>query len=229
MNNITVLGRFTDNPAASAMGDGKAISNFSIADNHGQDKTSFFRCTAFGKTAELINSSCQKGHRLLVNGRMEEEKWTDKQTGQERTGWKLQVSTMNFIEPANQAGQQQSAPAAQNRPSQQGYGQTPQQQGYGAPQQGYGAPPAQQGYQQPPQTYNQPPQQPQGGYQQPTQQQGYSQPQGAPPQQPAQQYGQQPAPWAQQPQAPQQGQQPQQGFPPQNAPYNPNDPNSIPF
>ena len=227
MNNITVLGRFTDNPVASAMGDGKAISNFSLADNHGQDKTSFFRCTAFGKTAELINNSCQKGHRLVVNGRMEEEKWTDKQTGLEKTGWKLQVSTMNFIEPANTAGQsaphvQQQAqqgynapPVQQQRPPQQGYGQQPpQQNGYQQPpqQQGYGVPSAQQGYQQQAQWYNAPPAQ-QQQYQQPPVQY----------QQPAPQQPQQQAPWAQQPP---QGQQPQQ--PQQQAPWTPQS-NEPPF
>jgi uncharacterized protein (DUF983 family) len=70
---------------------------------------------------------------------------------------------------------QQQQGYGQQPPQQQGYGQPPQQQGYGQPPQGYGQPPQPQGYGQPPQGYGQPPQ-PQG-YGQPPQ--GYAQqPQG---------------------------------------------------
>ena len=220
MNTITIHGRLTGDPESKqTQNGGQVYAKFSLADNHGKDaqgndKATFFNCSAFGKSGELILNSCKKGHQLTVIGRLESSTYTNQQ-GQQATSLNVTLDRFGFCEPFNAGNQQQSAPPAQNRPQQQGYGQAPQQQGYGAP-------PAQQGYQQPPQTYNQPPQQPQGGYQQPPQQQGYGQPQGAP-QQPAPQYGQQPAPWSQQPQAP------QQGFPPQNAPYNPNDPNSIPF
>lgn len=196
MNNITILGRLTDNPGAKvAQQDGKAISNFSLADNYGQDKASFFRCVAFGKNAENINKSCQKGHRLIVNGRMEEEKWTDQQTGQQKSGWKCVVSAFNFVEAAPTGGQSQPP----SGPPQ--YGQPPQP-GYGAPQQGY---PPQQGYGAPPQH---------NGYQQPPQQQGFY-PQGGQAPQP-----QQPGPYNQPPQQPAQGYPPQQqqGFPPQQPP-----------
>ncbi|AJQ26892.1 single-stranded DNA-binding protein [Pelosinus fermentans] len=214
MNNITIFGRLTDNPEVKATNDNKAISKFSLADNHGsgQDtKASFFRCTAFGKTAELINNSCQKGHRLIVNGRMEEEKWTDNQ-GAQKTGWNCIVSTMNFVEAAPTSGQSpQSGPPQYNQPPQQGYGAPPQYnnqppQGY-PPQQGYGAAPVPPGgyQQQPGPQYGgqtpQPPAPPQHSYNQPPQQpapQGYT----AQPQQPA--------PWS--PQQPQQ--QGQQQYPP---------------
>jgi single-strand DNA-binding protein len=203
MNNITILGRLTDNPEAKFAQDGKAISNFSLADNYGQEKASFFRCVAFGKNAENINKSCQKGHRLVINGRMEEEKWTDQQTGQQKSGWKCVVSTFNFVEAAPTGGQSQTpaGPPQYGQPPQQGYGAPPQQngyqqppQGYQQPQQGYGAPP--QGYQQPGPQYGgqapqQPPAPPQHSYNQPPQQapqappqQNYQQPQ----QQPQQNY-----------------------------------------
>lgn len=209
MNNITIFGRLTDNPEVKATNDNKAISKFSLADNHGsgQDtKASFFRCTAFGKTAELINNSCQKGHRLIVNGRMEEEKWTDNQ-GAQKTGWNCIVSTMNFVEAAPTGGQapQSGPPQYNNQPPQQGYGAPPQynnqpSQGYQPPQQGYGAP---------------------GGYQQPGPQYGGQAPQPpAPPQHSYNQPPQQPAPQGYTPQ--------QQGFPPQQASQAPQQQNYAP-
>lgn len=129
MNNITILGRFTDNPEIKYGQDGKMIVNFTLADNHGQDKVSFFRCSAFGKTAELISQSCKKGHRLLVTGRMEEYKYTDQQTQQQRSLWSVVVNGMNYIEAPNN-----------NQPNNQ-----PRQGQYGAPPQGYGQPPQQYG------------------------------------------------------------------------------------
>ena len=201
-NSIYVYGRLTDNPEMKQTQDGKIIANFTLADNHGKDKASFFRCSAFGKTAELI-SKCQKAHRLVVSGRMEEQKWTDQQTQQPRTGWNLIVNEMNYVEPAPQNNGQQpqqqygTQPGYQQPPvgypPQQGAYPPSAQQPYGVPQQQqYRAQPAQYGAQPPTTGAQYPPQQ---QYQQsPQPQQGNMF--GQPPmqQQPAQQYQQPPAP-----------------------------------
>ena len=147
MNTITILGRLTEAPEMKVSQDGKQFANFTLADNRGKE-ASFFRCTAFGKTAELIGKA-EKAHRLLVSGYMQEEKWTDQQTQQERRGWKTIVNEMSYIEAAPQSTQapaQQQAqynqpayPAAGASPA--GYGAPPAHGGYGAPPvPGYGAP-----------------------------------------------------------------------------------------
>ncbi|MDU2063750.1 MAG: single-stranded DNA-binding protein [Sporomusaceae bacterium] len=132
MNSITILGRFTDNPESKTTNDGKVIAHFTLADNRGQDQASFFRCTAFGKQAEMILNSCQKGHRFGVCGRMEEQAWTDNQ-GQQRRNWQVAVSQIEFIEPKQQQSAPPAAPAA--APTY-GTGAPP------VPPTGYGAPPA---------------------------------------------------------------------------------------
>ncbi|MBU2704100.1 single-strand DNA-binding protein [Sporomusaceae bacterium BoRhaA] len=139
MNSIVISGRFTDNPESKTAQDGKAIAHFNLADNYGQDKVSFFRCSAFGKMAELILNSCQKGHKLVVSGRMEEQQWTDN-TGQKQRAWQCNINTIDFCEPK----QQQSTPAASAPRANTGYGTPPATQGYGAPPapNGYAAPPA---------------------------------------------------------------------------------------
>ena len=214
-----ISGRLTNDPQVK-QGNNSPFTTFSIAVNHGKkdnvEQVTFVECTANGKTGEFIAQRFKKGN--VFSGPAEFRLREYESNGQKNKSLTATISMIDWqaSQPTPQdqtAPQQQSAPPDQNRPPQQGYGQPPQQQGYGAPQQGYGAPPAQQGYQQPPQGYNQPPQQPQVGYQQPPQQQGYSQPQGAPQQQPVPQYApQQPAPWAQQ-QSPPPTQQ--QGFAPQ--------------
>jgi len=210
MNTITVIGRLT-NDAESKQGQNSIIAHFDIADNHGKDKdgkdeVTFFRCSAFGKTAERIVNSYKKGLLVSVSGQLKVRPYVDN-NGQNKTSNDLTVNSAGFTmvsAPHDQTQQQSAPPAQQQRPPQQGYAQPPQQQGYAQPQQGY-AP--QQGYGaplqgQPQQGYNAPPaQQPQ--------QQGFY-PQGAPQQQPAPQYApapQQPAPWAQPQQPAPQGQQ----------------------
>lgn len=217
MNTITIHGRLTGDPESKQSQNGQAIANFSLADNHGkdnqgQDKATFFRCSAFGKSAELILNSCKKGHLLTVTGRLESSQYTNQQ-GQQATSLNVTLDRFGFCEPMNSGGQQQAAPPNQQRPPQQGYGAPPTAQQYqqqGAyvppPQQGYGAAPVPGGYQQQPgPQYGgqapQPPAPPQHSYNQPPQQPA---PQGYPPQQ-----AQQPAPWS-----PQQSQQPQQQYPP---------------
>lgn len=197
MNTITIHGRLTGDPESKqTQNGGQAYTKFSLADNHGKDgqgveKVTFFNCSAYGKAGELILNSCKKGHQLTVIGRMESSEYTNQQ-GVLKTSLNVTLDRFGFCEPFNaQAGQQQSAPPAQNKPPQQGYAQPPQ--GY-APQQGYGAPP-QQGYA------------PQPGYNAPPAQQGYQ----ALPQQPAPQYAQAPQQQAQW--QPQQSAQPQQAPP----------------
>ncbi len=214
MNTITIHGRLTGDPESKQSQSGQVIANFSLADNHGkdnqgQDKATFFRCSAFGKSAELILNSCKKGHLLTVIGRLESSQYTNQQ-GQQATSLNVTLDRFGFCEPMNNGGQQQAAPPAQNRPPQQGYGSPPQQNGYNQPPQGYHQPPQQGygnapmpgGYQQPGPQYGgqapQPPAPPQHSYNQPPQQPA---PQGYPPQQPA--------PWA-----PQQPQQQGQQYPP---------------
>lgn len=45
----------------------------------------FMRCRAWGQTAEFLAQYAPKGSLLTVQGRLQEEKWTDKTTGQERS------------------------------------------------------------------------------------------------------------------------------------------------
>jgi single-strand DNA-binding protein len=171
MNQVGLLGRLTRDPELKYTQQGKAVVNFTLAVNKFTgNEADFFDCVVWEKQAENIANSCQKGHRLLVWGRLHQEKWQDQQ-GQNRSTVKITVTGFSYIESKNQG---QQSPQPQNQP-QTGY---PPQSPYGQP--GY---PPQQPYGQSPQSqpYGQPP----SGY--PPQQQPYGQPSGYP------QQGQQPA------------------------------------
>lgn len=75
MNNVILLGRFTQDPEVRYMDneDQTAYCNFTIAVNRDYDreKADFIRCKAFGKTAEIIGDYLLKGDPILVSGSWE--------------------------------------------------------------------------------------------------------------------------------------------------------------
>ena len=107
MNSINILGRLTKQPELKTSQSGKYYSNFSIAVNTGwgdNRETSFFNCMAFGKTAETVVQYFSKGHRILIDGSLKQDSWTDKE-GNKKTSVSIIVNRVDFIEPKDKAAQ----------------------------------------------------------------------------------------------------------------------------
>lgn len=73
MNNITITGNLTSDMEVTAL---KTIDigNFIIANNVGygdKKRTSFIRCTLFGKRVESMQKMLLKGAKVLINGYLE--------------------------------------------------------------------------------------------------------------------------------------------------------------
>ncbi len=71
MNLVTLLGRIGQQPEIKYTQSGMAVCNFSLATNKkikGEDVTSWHRCVAFDKTAELIGKYIGKGDQLGIEG-----------------------------------------------------------------------------------------------------------------------------------------------------------------
>ena len=129
-NHIMIAGRLTRDPELRYTAGGIAVCNFSIAntrhykkDGEKMEETTFINCVCFKKSAEYVGKAVKKGRPAMVEGRLKSEKWQDKSTGQERTGFKLQaqrVTPLDWDESGNsqhgggQAQQsQQGAPQGQ--------------------------------------------------------------------------------------------------------------------
>lgn len=78
MNSIILQGRLTTEPELRTTPNGKTVMSFNLAVRRDQESTDFIPCTAFGKTAETIDTWCTKGGRLTVSGQLRIDKWTDK-------------------------------------------------------------------------------------------------------------------------------------------------------
>ena len=181
MNKFILSGNLCADPTFSAgQEESKNRCNFRIAFNHNKDKATFFSCTAWGKQAGRVNK-LKKGQRVLVEGDIEENEWTDQQGGKQRDK-QVNVRNVEYIDFPDQTDQPQPAPTAPagypaaappgypHQPPAPGYGYPPpgdyQQQSYAPPvpqaQPPYGAPPQPPQPQYPPQTAYpaQPPQAP---------------------------------------------------------------------
>lgn len=83
MNSITLMGRLTRDPKVKRTSKDNSYCNFTLAVNRPKIKDNpqeadFIPCTAWNKTAEVIESWLQKGDRLIVMGRLNVTKNDDK-------------------------------------------------------------------------------------------------------------------------------------------------------
>ena len=83
LNRVTLIGRLVRDPELRTTNSGKNVVSFSIAVNKmvkASDGTEadFFKVTAWGKTADFVNTYLTKGRLVSVDGRLETKKWTDK-------------------------------------------------------------------------------------------------------------------------------------------------------
>ncbi len=101
MAGITLLGRLTRDPEMREV-NGKTVCKFSVAD---VDKASrdrdaaanFFTCEIWGKGAEVVSNYFSKGQRILVQGKLVPNHWTNKD-GNLVKDQLLKVAEFNFIE-----------------------------------------------------------------------------------------------------------------------------------
>jgi single-strand DNA-binding protein len=86
LNRVVLIGRLVRDPELRTTTAGKSVVSFSIAVNKrvkAQDGTEadFFKVTAWGQTAEYVNTYLTKGRLVSIDGRLETKKWTDQQGG----------------------------------------------------------------------------------------------------------------------------------------------------
>jgi len=100
INQVILMGRLTRDPEMRSTTTGKSIANFSLAvDRVGQDdQADFFDITAWEKLGELANQYLSKGRRCLVQGRLRQDSWDDKETGKKRTRIEVVATDITFLD-----------------------------------------------------------------------------------------------------------------------------------
>lgn len=102
-NHIELLGRLTKDPEIRYTPSQKVVAQFTLAVDRpftgadGKKEADFIPCVVWGKSAELIGNSCQKGHRLFVEGRLQIRNFEAKD-GTKRYVAEVIVNSFEFIE-----------------------------------------------------------------------------------------------------------------------------------
>lgn len=116
INKIVLVGRLTKDPELNFLpGKGTPVTKFTLAVNRPQfDKSKpqeadFINCVCFGKRAEAIASYVQKGHKFGVSGRLQINKYVDKE-GQNRWSTDVLVDDFEFLQDKRESKPTSEAP-----------------------------------------------------------------------------------------------------------------------
>jgi len=120
MNKIILIGRLTRDPEIrySQGANASAIASFSLAvdrrfKREGEPEADFFNCTAFGKQAEFVERYLNKGTKMVVVGRLQNDNYTNKE-GQKVYSVRIMVDELEFAESKNTASEGGSAKPSAN-------------------------------------------------------------------------------------------------------------------
>jgi single-strand DNA-binding protein len=100
INQVILMGRLTRDPEQRTTAGGKTIASFSLAVDRGgdSDAADFFEITAWEKLGELVVQYLGKGRRVLVQGRLRQDSWDDKETGKKRSRVEVTASDVTFLD-----------------------------------------------------------------------------------------------------------------------------------
>lgn len=117
MNKLTIIGNLTRGPETRVTQSGSSVCSFTVAVNRrGQDdKTDFFRVSAWNKTGDTCQKYLAKGRKVAVTGPVSVSTYTG-QDGKTYANLEVMAQDVEFLTPKGE--QPAPAPAA---PANNGY------------------------------------------------------------------------------------------------------------
>lgn len=130
-NKVILVGNLTRDPQLSYLPSQTAVCEIGLAVSHrwrdkdGQqrEETCFIDCRSYGKQAEVLNQYMRKGRQILVEGRLQLDRW-ESADGQKRSKHRVSILNFQFMDggqgrssgaPQTQ-GEHQQAPPAEPEP-----------------------------------------------------------------------------------------------------------------
>lgn len=113
VNKVILLGRLGGDPEIKYTNNGSAVANFSMAttekwkasNGEKQERTEWHRVVMFGKLAELAKQFLKKGSQLYLEGKLQTNKWQDK-NGLDRYTTNIVGEEMQFLDAKIASGTQ---------------------------------------------------------------------------------------------------------------------------
>ncbi len=162
LNKVMIIGNLTADPEVRTTPRGNSVAELRLAvnrvssgPNEGErrEETTFLDVTCWGRTAEIAGQYLAKGRPVFIEGRLQQDIWEDKQTGQKRSKIRIVAENMQLLGSRDGGGQSQGGGSYQQRSNNYNNGGGYQQGGYSNGGGNYGGGYSNGGYQQ-------------GGYQQ---------------------------------------------------------------
>ncbi|MDX9813441.1 MAG: single-stranded DNA-binding protein [Sulfurimonas sp.] len=131
-NKVILVGNLTRDIELKYSSGGLAIASSGLATNRKftvngekREEVCFIDITFFARSAEIANQYLKKGSKILVEGRLQFDQWSD-QSGQKRSKHSVVVETMQMLdsrgdyssEPQEPTYRQPAQPAQQTQPAQ---------------------------------------------------------------------------------------------------------------
>ena len=110
MNTTQLIGRLTADPVLRHTANGTPVTDVRLAIDRRGDGTDFISVTVWARTAEVVAEHLGKGRRVGVTGRLEQQQWTDKESGANRERLVVVADSIEFLDAPRRAGEQVEQP-----------------------------------------------------------------------------------------------------------------------
>jgi single-strand DNA-binding protein len=129
-NKVILAGNLTRDPELRYTPKGTAVARFTLAINRtwksesgeSKEEVSFVDVDAWGRQGEVIAQYMKKGRPLLVEGRLKQDSWEDKNTKQKVSKLKVVLESFSFIDSNRGDGGNAEAPRSRPAPAAPGSG-----------------------------------------------------------------------------------------------------------
>jgi single-strand DNA-binding protein len=141
-NKVMLMGNVTRDIELRYTPKGTAVADITVATNRVRtgdggekiEEATFVDVTLWGRTAEIAHQYCGKGKPLFIEGRLQQEKWVDKSTGQNRSKLKVVADNIQLMgSPGGGSGgggqQSQGSAAAHGQGGSPAQGGAPEEEG----------------------------------------------------------------------------------------------------
>ena len=117
LNTVLLMGNLTRAPELRYTPKGMAVAEFGLALNRKfnvegevREEVTFVDVTFWGRQAETLAQYVKKGAPLFIEGRLQQDTWDDKTTGQKRTKLRIVGEGFQFLEGKQAGGAESDAP-----------------------------------------------------------------------------------------------------------------------
>ena len=115
MNHVMLIGNLTRDPETRQLAGGSTITKLGLAVNRrfqtrsgeAREETCFVDIDVFGRQAETAAQYLSKGRPVLVEGRLRQDQWTDRNTGQKMSRLVVVAQRVQFLGNPNGASVRQ--------------------------------------------------------------------------------------------------------------------------